>query len=310
MKMEDNSRLTILSLGAGVQSTALLLASAEGILPKVDACIFSDTGWEPKGVYEHLDRLEREVAIPAGIPIYRVSAGNIRADALDPSHRSASMPLFLKNRETGKKGMARRQCTSEYKIKPIARKVRELLGAPLKDNGVAGKVPSGRWALQWIGISTDEFERAKDSMVSYTRNAFPLLDLNWNRKTCISYLESRGWGSTQKSACIGCPFHQNSEWRRLRDTDPEAWQDAVEFDKEIRKGNSLTNWRADLFLHRSCLPLDEAPIHIISKSEYKENEQTLWDEEVSFTCSPFACQGDELAPALMQMLAEDEEGDN
>lgn len=76
--------LRVLSLGAGVQSTSLLLLAAEGRLPALDAAIFADTGWEPRAVYEHLDRIEREVAAPAGIPILRVSSGNIRDDALDP----------------------------------------------------------------------------------------------------------------------------------------------------------------------------------------------------------------------------------
>ncbi|MDQ0988801.1 3'-phosphoadenosine 5'-phosphosulfate sulfotransferase (PAPS reductase)/FAD synthetase [Streptomyces sp. V3I7] len=96
--------------GAGIQSSAMLALSAEGILPKVDYAIFADTGWEPKAVYAHLDRLEREIAKPAGIPVLRVSAGNIREDALDPDHRFASMPLHILNRD-GKKGMTRRQCT-------------------------------------------------------------------------------------------------------------------------------------------------------------------------------------------------------
>ncbi|WP_433894799.1 hypothetical protein [Streptomyces sp. CA-111067] len=60
--------LRVLSLGAGVQSTRLLLLAAEGRLPKLDAAIFADTGWEPRAVYEHLDRIEREVAQPADIP--------------------------------------------------------------------------------------------------------------------------------------------------------------------------------------------------------------------------------------------------
>lgn len=44
-----------LSLGAGVQSTTLLLLALEGALPKPDYAIFADTKWEPKRVYEHLD---------------------------------------------------------------------------------------------------------------------------------------------------------------------------------------------------------------------------------------------------------------
>lgn len=32
-----------------------------------------------------------------------------------------------------------------------------------------------------IGISTDEFTRAKDSDVKYLRNVFPLIELGWDR---------------------------------------------------------------------------------------------------------------------------------
>ncbi|MFE6031627.1 hypothetical protein ACFQ6A_39325, partial [Streptomyces niveus] len=61
-----------ISLGAGIQSSTMLALSAEGTIPRVDYAIFADTGWEPKAVYDHLDRLEKEIAGPAGIPIFRV----------------------------------------------------------------------------------------------------------------------------------------------------------------------------------------------------------------------------------------------
>jgi 3'-phosphoadenosine 5'-phosphosulfate sulfotransferase (PAPS reductase)/FAD synthetase len=54
--------LRVLSLGAGVQSTTLLLLAAQRHLPPLDAAIFADTGWEPHAVYEHLDRIDRELA--------------------------------------------------------------------------------------------------------------------------------------------------------------------------------------------------------------------------------------------------------
>lgn len=139
----------VLSLGAGVQSTALLLLVARGKLPPIDAAIFSDTGWEPAVVYAHLDRIDLEIAQPAGIPILRVSAGNIRDDALDPTHRFASMPLYVLGPD-GERGMAHRQCTSEYKIKPIKAAVRSLLGYPHPT-----PVPKGVYAEQWVGISTE-----------------------------------------------------------------------------------------------------------------------------------------------------------
>lgn len=149
----------------------MLALSAEGILPRVDYAIFADTGWEPNAVYSHLDRLERQVAKPAGIPILRVTSGNIRSDALDPDHRFASMPLYILNQD-GKAGMTRRQCTGEYKIKPIKKKVRELLGYPYP-----ARIPRDMFVEQWVGISTDEFHRAKDADVKYMRNRHPLVSV-------------------------------------------------------------------------------------------------------------------------------------
>ncbi|GGJ90071.1 hypothetical protein GCM10010123_19900 [Pilimelia anulata] len=100
--------LRVLSLGAGVQSSALLVAACHGLVERFDVAVFADTGWEPVAVYAHLLRLERYAAAHR-IRVVRVGAGNIRLDALDPAHRFASMPLFTLSPD-GKPGMARRQC--------------------------------------------------------------------------------------------------------------------------------------------------------------------------------------------------------
>lgn len=74
--------MRLLSLGAGVQSTTLALMAAAGDLDRLDGAIFADTRWEPPRVYQHLDRLAA-VLDAAGVPLHRVSAGDLRADALD-----------------------------------------------------------------------------------------------------------------------------------------------------------------------------------------------------------------------------------
>lgn len=301
----ENPRHRLLSLGAGVQSSALLALSAEGILPKVDAAIFANTGWEPRAVYEHLDRLEREIAKPAGIPIVRVSSGNIREDALDPNHRFASMSLYILNKD-GKNGMTRRQCTGEYKIKPIKKAVRELLGYPYPL-----RVPKGVFVEQWVGISTDEFHRAKDADVKYMRNRHPLIDLGWSRTDCIRYLTSLGLADTPKSSCLGCPFHGNRQWRTIRDTSPSEWEDVVEFDAPIRKGNARANATGNqllgqAFLHRSRVPLSEAPIDHVTAAEWAaiQQESGADPEElehgVANGCSPWACRGSDVEADLAQ----------
>ncbi len=159
--------IRVLSLGAGVQSTALLLMSLRGELPRLDHCIFADTRAEPPAVYRHLEWLRSECE-RAGLPLHTVSVGNLRADAIafrrqrysvDPTTGRkgyASIPLFVLNRD-GSQGRIRRQCTAEYKIAPIERFIRrELLGiAP-------GRPAPKRIAVeQWLGISADELRRAR-----------------------------------------------------------------------------------------------------------------------------------------------------
>lgn len=283
-----------LSLGAGVQSTTLLLLALEGALPKPDYAIFADTGWEPKRVYDHLDRVA-EVAAAGGIPVLRVSKGNLRTDAIDPEHRYASIPYFVRNPD-GSDGMGRRQCTSEYKLTPINRKVRELLGAAAPD---FRRVPKGRVAEQWIGFSTDEIGRVSDKdRVSYITKRYPLLELGMDRKGCERWLRSRGWTSVEKSACIGCPYHGNRQWRTLRDGDPDGWADAVAFDEAIRKGGARgLPLNGEAFLHRSRLPLAIAPVDRVTSTEWKSRQGDLLDVIADLDedgdpdgCSPYSCR--------------------
>lgn len=295
--------LTLLSLGAGVQSTTLALMACEGELPKPDGAIFADTGWEPAAVYAHLDQLEVELT-KAGIPLHRVSAGNLRDDSIDPAHRYAAVPYFVRNAD-GSDGMGRRQCTSEYKLAPIRRKIRELLGASAP---AFKRVPKGNRAVQWVGFSTDEVHRAnrrKDSDgVSYLDTAYPLLDLGMSRSDCNRWLNRRGW-ATAKSACIGCPFHGNAQWRELRDTNPAEWADAVAFDEAIRSGGSGKRLNGEAFLHRSRLPLSIAPIDKITRAELAAQQgdllevmKDLAEEGDPDGCSPYGCRsGDPVTPA-------------
>ncbi|RKT54149.1 hypothetical protein [Saccharothrix australiensis] len=282
--------LRLLSLGAGAQSTAVLLLACEGEIPKFDYALFADTGWEPRAVYANLNRL-RIVAESSGIPIRRVSAGNIRTDALDPRHRFVSMPLHTLNPD-GSRGLARRQCTNEYKITPLKKAARELLVYPHPR-----RVPRGVYAEQAIGISTDEFTRAKDSGLRFLRNVFPLIELGLDRAGCLDYLAERGFANTVKSACVGCPFHGNAGWRWIRDNDPDGWIEAVEFDKAVRHGHPRATaqgrpLRGQYFLHRSCVPLDQVDLDALAGRERHLTSVAVHPPEDADPdgCSPWSCR--------------------
>jgi len=243
--------LNVISLGAGVQSSAMALMAAHGELtPMPDCAIFADTGWEPAHVYRWLDYLETKLPFP----VHHVTAGNLRADVMASAAtgtRTANPPFFTQAGDLSK-GFLRRSCTKEYKIEPIQKKLREMIG--LKPRQRAPKIPV---IEQWIGISTDEAMRMRPSREAYITHRWPLIELRKSRSDCLLWLERAGYPVPGKSACIGCPFHSNDEWRKIR-TNPEEWRDAVEFDRAIRGG--IRGTRDQLFVHRSLVPLGQVDL--------------------------------------------------
>lgn len=252
--------LRILSLGAGVQSTTVLLMALHGeFIDRLDCAIFADTGWEPSAVYEHLSWLEGK-AREGGIPVHRVSAGNLRQDLLDAvagkRQRVANPPFYVRNKDEAgeydtpdKGGMLWRSCTTEYKVQPIRRQIRALA---IEAHGSA-RIPKG-YVEQWFGISYDEWRRMRTSDVAYITNRYPLVDRRLTRSDCIAWLRSHGYRVPPKSACLGCPYHADATWREIKRSSPAEWKETVAFDRAIRRG--IPGVKGEAFVHRSLLPLD------------------------------------------------------
>ena len=244
--------MKVISLGAGVQSTALLLMSIPGEIERADCAIFADTGWEPFGVYELLNHLRRECE-KESFPLHVVSKGDLRQDTLDfindpENNRSLPSPPVFSS--TGSPFL--RTCTKDYKINPIRKKVRQLLG-------IEGKKTTGVVAEMWFGISTDEIQRMKYSNVKWLENKYPLIDLRMDRNNCQKWLDRNWKYPVSRSACIGCPYHSNALWRQMKKEQPDEWADAVEWDKDIRK-HPWPGANGEVFIHRSCKPLDEVDL--------------------------------------------------
>ena len=246
----EPKHISVLSLGAGVQSSCLALMIAKGeIKPKYPEmhAIFSDVGWEPPKVYEWLDQLEEHLPFP----VHRVNRGHLRNDLLASARnktRIGNPPLYSMSPE-GKKGMLRRVCTYEYKILPIIKQIRTLLGyLPRK------KVRKGDKVYQMMGISYDEMTRMNESRLQYIEHAFPLVDLKMTREDCKTWLADHGFLEPPRSACIGCPYRSTDEWLDMR-KDPATWADAIEVDEAIRDG--IKGTKDQLFLHRSAIPLKD-----------------------------------------------------
>lgn len=230
--------ITVLSLGAGVQSTTLLLRSLRGDagFPKLDAAIFADTGYETAEVYNHIDRL-RPLCETAGVPLHVV-----RSD--DPERFGKWEDQIFAYTDSG--GPQRRFCTNNLKVKPIRARLRKLVDNQ-KTPGIVRLV---------FGISWDETQRMRDSDVLWIQNVYPLIDQRIRRVDCLRWLAEHWPHPVPRSACWNCPYRTNAEWRHLKNTEPRAWGLAVKFDRGLRgRANG-----PDLYLHRSAAPLDEVDL--------------------------------------------------
>jgi hypothetical protein len=254
-----------LSWGCGTQSTALAVMSARGQLEPLDAVITADTGWERAKTYE-IREFYTNWLQDRGVRVEIVSAGNIKRDgAIEHIH----IPFF-----TSDGGPLLRQCTRHFKIVPVKRKLRELAGYhPTKPPH-----PPADTIELWMGISWDEYTRMKHSRVQFIRHRWPLIELKMTRNDSVDYLDGLGLPVPIKSACIGCPYRQASEWLEMQRESPEEWVEVVAFDEQNRhnplaeRGNSTAD---ELFVYKQAVPLKGADLEADAERERRGSQLPL-----------------------------------
>ena len=114
--------------------------------------------------------------------------------------RFVTMPVFAREFTGGRPVMLRRQCTGDYKLEPICRFCRPLIG---RRRGQRHTTPP--FCEMWIGISTEEnAKRCKPSREGWVTNRYPLRELGMTRSECERWLWDHYQVVAPKSACIGC----------------------------------------------------------------------------------------------------------
>lgn len=286
---------SLISLGAGVQSSTLALMVVKGLFPqyKVKGAIFADTQAEPKKVYEYLRFLETQLTFP----LYRVTAGSLREDSLilrrskktDYIYLRTLIPMYTQNAD-GSRGRLIRKCTRDYKIVPIQRKIRELIGRK-KLNRFRREYrawektgegdPPRPLIRQLIGISYDEVERMKQSRDLHVKNEYPLVNLKMTRQDCLDWMEENGYPRPPRSACTFCPFHSNEEWARVKE-DKEEWERVVAFERYQQRLQAIDQrLEGQIFLHPSCKPIDEIDF---GPNPDKSEDISDWNSECEGMC--------------------------
>jgi len=259
-KFKNHKPLNVLSLGCGVQSSAIYFLSHYGLLPQLDFCVFADTGNEKNHTMEYLDFLLDFQKKNNSAPIFVASYKNLYDELfLDAGRKSGSIPAFTKN-INGAVGMLRRQCTVNYKIRVVNKVIREQQGIK-----PGFSTPP---TIIWIGISLDEKDRMSAPLDSWKTHYYPLISYSatsnkffknstkiyYTRLDCINFLKVFNLLVPDKSSCKICPYMSDSEWSQLKENDLDGFNSSVLLDEKIRN-STAKGVNNPIFLHRSCKPL-------------------------------------------------------
>lgn len=190
----------VLSFGAGVNSTALLIWLLKNKKP-LDLVIFADTKNEFPETYENVQRMS-DWCMGHGIEFSIVSSGNL----MEEYSKNRVIPLRMF-----------RSCTDKFKIRPIKKYLKARF--------------EGEKIVTYLGIDYGESHRARP----IPDNEYPLVENRIDRDGCIDIIKSEGLEVPIKSGCFYCPFQARSEWKSLYEKNKELFDKAVEFEENNRK---------------------------------------------------------------------------
>lgn len=267
--------MKVISLGVGVQSSALYIMSSRGEIERCDHAIFADTGGEKTKTLEYYEGLLKWQQLNDGIELYKVAYKDLKADLLNQVNSSgtrfASIPAFTMN--DGEKGMLRRQCTNEYKIVQVDRKIREILGLKKGQRFPTIEI--------YQGITIDEATRMKVPQQKWKVNVYPFCGYRvyadgraeryesniMSRNDVFNWYKRNNLQRPEKSSCVFCPFQSDQNWIRLKNNNPEDFKTACDVDDAIRD-SSKKGTKSKIYVHESLMPLKDVV--------FDESNDTIW----------------------------------
>lgn len=109
-------------------------------------------------------------------------------------------------------------------------------------------------------MSLDELDRMRVSKTKWIRNHYPLcLDVKKRRYECLLLIEEFGLPKPPNSCCWMCSNMRNSEWKQMKKTDPQDFEQAIIMDQFIREKDAI-NKKGNIYLHRSRVPLNDVDL--------------------------------------------------
>ncbi len=205
----------ILSLSGGKDSAALAVYMRDRV-PEMEY-IFHDTDKELPETYEYLGRLEALLGkkIHKTRPDYSFDKWLDVYGGMIPSNH-------------------RRWCTRMLKLKPF--------------EDYVGEDP----VINYVGIRADEERVGYISSKSNITALYPFREDGLVRADIIRILEDSGlglptfmrWGRT-RSGCYFCFYQQKIEWVRLKETYPDLFEKAKEYEYANKKNGNAFYWNGE-----------------------------------------------------------------
>ena len=238
---ENIKPIRAISYGGGVQSTALIVLAATGVID-ADVALMSNVGDDSElpQTLSYVREVIQPWASDRGFPVHLLNAmrhgkeTTLFQEITNEGSNRTLIPVF------GEKGNPLgRACTADFKVRVINRWLREH-GAKKTNK-----------ATVLLGISTDEIQRAgrgKEETVSIRE--YPLLTLGLDRTACAEIIRDAGLPVPPKSSCFFCPFHSETTWRELRRDEPELFEKAQALEDHLQARNIRRGVEKQVYLTR------------------------------------------------------------
>lgn len=204
--------VTILSMGAGVNTSALLFKYWERYVD--GAVIFADTGDELPETYAYIDMYLKPFCKDHGITWHTVVQERYPDKTL--------LDHFERKRYIA--DMGSRWCTRYFKIEPIHNLLKKM--------GASEANPFD----EDIGFTAEEEWRANKSKweVPFVKKHFPLLEDGITRKGCEQIIRDAGYPLPRRSGCFYCPLKPWSEFKQTAYEHPNLMARAARVERNLK----------------------------------------------------------------------------
>jgi len=192
--------MKVLLLGAGVNSTALLVLKAQGKVD-FDLAIFADTGGENPKTYRYIEEV-----IKPYCDQHRIKLVMVRKEGLtlyEHHWNDKLIPLRMY-----------RSCTDKFKKRVIKQYLLRNYGKET--------------IIQLIGFCRGEEKRAANNECNAIS---PLIEMGIDREGCKKIIQDASLPIPIKSGCFFCPHQPMKSWLNLLKDDPELYAKAEELEK-------------------------------------------------------------------------------